>query len=75
MNINAKHEQSQNGNLNYVEFCQSIYFDSFNSPPQNIPSFSLGILKYLLVKERTAVSATETSGKKKIEGKPAYLIY
>ena len=45
------------------------------TPPQNIPSFSLGILKYLLVKETTAVSATETSGKKKIECKPAHLIY
>ena len=31
--INAKHNQSQNGSLNYLDFCQSIYFDSFNSPP------------------------------------------
>ena len=27
--INAKDKQNQNGSQNYLDFCQSMYFDSF----------------------------------------------
>ena len=33
----TKGKQSQNGSLNHLDFCESIYFDSFNSPPLDTP--------------------------------------
>ena len=42
--IYTQHKQSQDGSLNYLDFCQSIYFDSFNSPSPPPPSPSS--LKY-----------------------------
>ena len=37
---NLIYKSFKNGSLNYLEFCQSIDFGSFNLPPLNIPRFA-----------------------------------